>query len=155
MILRLATGLPYSRTDSLGQEMVGTPNGARLPSTRTVDLLIRRSIRLGGTQGGIYLDVRNLLNRQNVVAVRRDVGQPSADWATVARLAERAYAAHPEAIPYESVRYRATADANGDGFVEGRAELFPLYLAAARDYLQPVFAYGPPRLARLGLEFLF
>jgi hypothetical protein len=30
-----------------------------------------------------------------------------------------------------------------------------MYLAAARDYLQPVFAYGPPRLARLGFEFLF
>jgi outer membrane receptor protein involved in Fe transport len=155
VIFRIATGLPYSRTDSLGDSLVGTPNGARLPSTQTVDLLIRRSIRLGGTEGGIYLDVRNLLNRRNVVAVRRDVGQPAADSGTVARLAERAYAEHSEAIPYESARYRASADANGDGFVEGRAELFPLYLAAARDYLQPVFAYGAPRLARLGFEFLF
>ena len=155
LILRLASGLPYSRTDSLGDSLVGTPNGARLPSTQTVDLLIRRSIRLGGTEGGVYLDVRNLLNRRNVVAVRRDVGQPAPDSATVARLAERAYAAHPEAIPYESARYRAAADTDGNGFVEGRAELFPLYLSAARDYLQPVFAYGTPRLARLGFEFLF
>ena len=103
----------------------------------------------------MYLDVRNLLNRRNVVAVRRDVGQPAPDSATVTRLAEQAYAAHPEAIPYESARYRASADEDGDGFVEGRGELFPLYLSAARDYLQPVFAYGPPRLARLGFEFLF
>jgi hypothetical protein len=30
-----------------------------------------------------------------------------------------------------------------------------MYVAAARDYTQPVFAYGPPRLARLGVELLF
>jgi hypothetical protein len=30
-----------------------------------------------------------------------------------------------------------------------------MYLAAARDYTQPVFAYGPPRLARLGVELVF
>jgi hypothetical protein len=28
----------------------------------------------------------------------------------------------------------------------------PLYLSAARDYSQPLFAYGPPRLIRLGFE---
>jgi hypothetical protein len=28
----------------------------------------------------------------------------------------------------------------------------PLYLAAARDYSQPLFAFGPPRVIRLGLE---
>ena len=66
-----------------------------------------------------------------------------------------AYQAHPEAIPYESARYRDSADLDGNGFIEGRSELFPMYLAAARDYLQPVFAYGTPRLARLGFEFLF
>jgi hypothetical protein len=30
-----------------------------------------------------------------------------------------------------------------------------MYLAAANDYAQPIFAYGPPRLARLGVELLF
>jgi outer membrane receptor protein involved in Fe transport len=155
VILRIASGLPYSRADSTGDSLVGLPNGSRLPSTQTVDLLIRRSLRLGGTEGGIYLDVRNLLNRRNVVAVRRDIGQPAADSATVENMAEQAYLAHPQAIPYESARYRASADVDGNGFIEGRAELFPLYLSAARDYLQPVFAYGSPRLARLGFEFLF
>ena len=70
-------------------------------------------------------------------------------------IAEEAYAAHPEAIPYESARYRRHADLDGDGYVAGREELFPLYVAAARDYTQPVFAYGPPRLARLGIQLLF
>ena len=31
----------------------------------------------------------------------------------------------------------------------------PLFLAAARDFAQPLFAYGPPRLMRLGVEFVF
>lgn len=70
-------------------------------------------------------------------------------------MAERAYQAHPEGIPYESPRYRSFADANGDGLIVGRDELYPLFLAAARDYNQPLFAYGPPRTLRLGVEFVF
>jgi hypothetical protein len=70
-------------------------------------------------------------------------------------LAEAAYEANPGEIPFESARYRPFADTNGDGYIAGREELFPLYQAAARDFTQPLFAYGPPRLARLGVEFLF
>jgi hypothetical protein len=39
--------------------------------------------------------------------------------------------------------------------VDGPAELNPLYLSAAQDYAQPLFAYGPPRLVRLGMEVRF
>jgi hypothetical protein len=154
VILRLASGLPFSMSDSTG-ELVGLPNGSRLPNTSSVDLLIRRPIRLGGTTGGIYLDVRNLFDHQNIVAVRRDTGEPEATPATIERMAEEAYAANPSPIPFESQRYRAEADLNGDGFVAGREELFPMYLQAATDYSQPIFAYGPPRLMRLGVEVLF
>jgi hypothetical protein len=155
LILRLASGLPFSMSDSTGDSLVGLPNGSRLPWTSSVDLLIRRSLKLGGTSGGIYHDIRNLLNRRNVVAVRRDTGVPQPTEEAILLIAEAAYTAHPEPIPYESARYRAGADLNGDGYVSGRDELFPLYVAAARDYTHPVFAYGPPRLARLGLELLF
>ena len=155
VILRLASGLPFSLSDSTGDSLVGRPNGSRLPNTSSVDLLIRRPVRLGGAIGGIYLDVRNLLDRRNVVAVRRDTGEPQADVGAVERMAEAAYQANPDPIPYESGRYRSVADLDGDGFVAGREELFPMYLAAARDYTQPIFAYGPPRLARLGIELLF
>ena len=90
------------------------------------------------------------------MAVRRDSGEPQPDDDGDRRRWRRtAYAAHPEAIPFESARYRPAADLNGDGFLAGREELFPLYLAAARDFTQPLFAYGPPRLVRLGVEFLF
>jgi hypothetical protein len=152
---RLSSGLPYSRSDAAGDSLVGLPNGSRLPGTYTLDLLVRRPLSLGGMRGGLYLDVRNLLNRRNIVAVRRDTGQPAPSDAGVMALAEAAYQAHPEEIPYESPQYRAFADADHNGYVEGRDELFPLYLAAARDFTQPLFAYGPPRLVRLGVELLF
>jgi hypothetical protein len=155
VILRLASGLPFSRSDSTGDSLIGLPNGSRLPSASSLDLLIRRSLKLAGTTGGIYLDVRNVLNRRNVVAVRRDTGQPQADAAAITRMAEQAYQDNPDPIPFESARYRTEADLNGDGFVAGREELFPMYVAAATDYAQPIFAYGPPRLVRLGVELMF
>jgi outer membrane receptor protein involved in Fe transport len=155
VILRAASGLPFSMSDSTGDSLFGLPNGSRLPWTSTVDLLVRRPISLRIAIGGVYLDVRNLLNRRNVVAVRRDSGVPAATVDALTRLAEAAYRAHPEPIPYESVRYRDFGDLNHDGYIEGRDELYPLYLGAARDYTTPIFAYGAPRLARIGVELLF
>ncbi|MEA2722646.1 MAG: hypothetical protein QOH59_417 [Gemmatimonadales bacterium] len=154
-IIRYSSGLPFSRSNAAGDSLIGLPNDSRLPTTLTVDLLVRRPLRLAGVRGGLYLDVRNLLNRRNILAVRRDTGQPGLTITGVDSLAEAAYLAHPEEIPFESARYRAFADADGNGYIEGREELFPLYLAAARDFTQPLFAYGPPRLVRLGVEFLF
>jgi hypothetical protein len=156
VIGRYSSGLPFTRfvgteTDSL----LGLPNNDRLPAASTLDLLLRQPITVAGLHGGLYLDARNLLNRRNVVAVRRDTGTPFADSASVAQMAQTAYAAHPEAIPYESQRYRADADLDHDGYIAGRDELFPLYLAAARDYTQPLFAYGVPRQMRFGVEMLF
>jgi outer membrane receptor protein involved in Fe transport len=156
VIVRALSGLPFSLADSLVKDsIVGIPNGSRLPWTSTVDLLVRRPLRVGRAAAGIYLDVRNLLNHRNIVAVRRDTGEPRPNDASIIRLAEVAYAAHPETIPYESARYRRSADLNGDGYLAGREELFPLYVAAARDFTQPLFSYGPPRLVRLGVELLF
>ena len=156
VIVRAVSGLPFSRYDPVNTDsLIGQPNSSRLPWTSTVDLLVRRPLRLGGTRGGVYLDVRNLLNRRNVLAVRRDTGQPQADEVAIQRLAENAYQAHPEPIPFESARYRPAADLNSDGQLAGREELFPLYVAAAEDLSQPIFAYGPPRLFRLGVELLF
>ena len=155
VIGRLVTGLPYSRSNVAGDSLIGLPNSGRLPANYSLDLLVRRPLRLGGVRGGVYFDMRNVLNRRNVVAVRRDTGLPGPDNNGVNAIAEEAYAAHPEEIPYESPYYRASADTDGNGYISGREELFPLYLAAARDYTQPLFAYGPPRLVRVGVEFLF
>jgi len=154
-IVRASSGLPFTMTNATGDTLIGLPNSHRLPMLLTVDVLLRRPLRLGRWQGSFYVDVRNLLNRRNIEAVRRETGTPNLTALAVALLAESAYVAHPEPIPYESPRYRAFADVDGNGLIEGRDELYPLFLAAARDYSQPLFSYGPPRLFRLGLELAF
>ena len=154
-IVHYGSGLPFSRTNVTGDTLLGLPNGDRLPSQATVDVLLRRPLKLFGRSGGIYLDVRNLLDRRNIVAARRDTGEPTIAQPTLQAMAQGAYTAHPEPIPYESPRYRDWADLNHNGDVDGPAELMPLYLAAARDFVQPVFAYGPPRLVRFGVEVVF
>ena len=154
-IVRASSGLPFTMTNATGDTLIGLPNSHNLPPTFTVDMLLRRPLRIAGRQGTLYLDVRNLLNRRNIDAVRRETGQPNLDSTGIAALAERAYQAHPEAVPYESPRYRSFADLNGNGLIEGRNELYPLFLSAARDFAQPLFSYGPPRMFRLGVELLF
>jgi hypothetical protein len=155
LVFRWGSGLPYTMWNQTGDSLIGLPNSQRLESESTVDLLLRRSVRLGGLRLGVYADLRNLTNRQNVVAVRRDSGEPVATEGQILATAEEAYQAHPEPIPYESVRYRSWADQNGDGLLAGRQELLPLYERAARDRVQPLFYYGPPRLVRLGVEVSF
>ncbi len=154
-IFHYGSGLPYSRTNTGSDTLIGLPNSYRLPSEFSLDALIRRPIRLAGLAGGVYLDVRNLLDRRNIVAVRRDTGQPGLTDATLQVIAQQAYQAHPEGIPYESPRYRSWADLDGNGLVEGPGELLPLYLAAARDFAQPLFYFGAPRVVRLGAELTF
>jgi outer membrane receptor protein involved in Fe transport len=156
-IVRVSSGLPYTMTNMAGDSLIGLPNSHRLPMLSTVDVLVRQPIQLWGRrwQGSLYVDVRNLLNRRNIEGVRRESGQPSFTEPQIQQMAETAYAAHPEPIPYESPRYRSYADLDGNGLIEGRTELFPLYLSAARDYTQPLYSYGPPRLFRIGIELLF
>lgn len=156
-IVRVSSGLPYTMTNMTGDSLIGLPNSHRLPTLFTVDLLVRQPLPLWGSrwQGSVYIDVRNVLNRQNIEAVRRETGQPNMTETQIQQMAETAYAAHPEPIPYESPRYRPYADLDANGLIEGRTELFPLYLSAARDYAQPLFSYGPPRLFRIGVELLF
>jgi hypothetical protein len=155
VVFHYGSGLPYSRTNTAGDTLIGLPNSYRLPSEYSIDALVRRPIRLWGVNGGLYVDARNLLNRRNLVAVRRDTGLPGLSSGTLQSLAQAAYQAHPEAIPYESPRYRPWADTDGNGLIEGPAELLPLYLAAAQDFAQPLFVYGAPRLVRLGMELTF
>lgn len=155
MVFRYGTGLPFSRTDVTGDSLAAEPNGSRLPAQWTLDMLFRRPIRIGGMVGGLYLDIRNLTNRRNVLAVRRESGNPHPTDIYLEAVAQEAYLANPQAIPFESPRYRRTGDLNHDGIISGRTELYPLYLAAARDFNQPIFVYGPPRQIRFGMELFF
>jgi len=152
---RWGSGLPYSRTNTAGDSLLGLPNSYRLPSVWTIDLLVAKGIEFGAVHLRAYLDARNVLDHRNVVAVRRDTGSPAAGDPQIDALAEQAYRAGPQAIPYESPAYRPEADLDGNRLIEGEDELLPLYRRAAQDFLQPLFAYGQPRLIRLGVQLEF
>ena len=154
-VFRYSTGLPYSLTNVTGDTLIGLPNSHRLPPQHTLDLRVRRPFKLGGVLGSLYFDARNALNRRNVEAVRRETGQPGAGEMELLAAARAAYQARPYAIPFESPRYRDWADLDGNGRIEGEAELLPLFERAARDFYQPLFSYGPPRLVRIGFELAF
>ncbi len=154
-IFRYSSGLPYSRTNAAGDSLIGPPNDARLPAQWGIDMLFRRPVWIGGARGGVYLDIRNLTNRRNVLSVRRDTGVPDPSNAQLDALAQAAYQLNPAPIPYESSRYRRRADLDSDGMIAGPAELIPMYRAAAADYLQPLMYYGQPRLIRMGVEVFF
>ena len=128
---------------------------ATLSNESSLDVLLPRDFRLGGTRLGIYVDIRNLTKRRNIVAVRRDSGQPEPTEEAIQSMVKEAYEAHPEPIPYASARYRSWADKDQDGLIAGLAESAPLYERAARDFAQPLFFYAPPRLVRLGVEIAF
>jgi hypothetical protein len=155
LVARWSSGLPFSRSNATGDSLIGLPNAQRLPAQVAIDLFLRRTVRIGGMRLGGFVDVRNLTNRRNVVAVRRDNGQPVADDLVISTAAEAAFQANPDPIPYESRRYRPWADLDANGLVEGRDELLPLYLRAATDFTQPLFFFGSPRLVRLGVELRF
>ncbi len=154
-VVQWSSGLPFSLTDSGGDSLIGLPNSQRLPSQVTVNLVLRRSLEVGAATVGVYVDVRNLTNRRNVIAVRRSSGQPEPTDVEIAALAAEAFRVNPNPIPFESPRYRAWADVNGDGLIAGNDELGRLYERAARDVTQPIFAYGVPRLLRFGAEIAF
>jgi hypothetical protein len=154
-IFRYNSGLPWTRTNASGDTLIGLPNSNRLPAQQSLDLMLRRPVRVAATRGSVYLDLRNLLGRRNLVAVRRDTGTPGIAGAVLDAAALAAWQAHSEAIPYESPRYRPWADLDGNGVIEGQGELLPLFRAAAQDYGQPLFAFGPPRMIRIGVEWLF
>ncbi|HTR20446.1 MAG TPA: TonB-dependent receptor [Gemmatimonadales bacterium] len=154
-VFRFASGLPYTRTTPSGDTLIGLPNSNRLPSTHSLDFLVLLPIRVVGRTAGVYLDVRNALNTQNIESVRRDTGQPQQTTDGIEASAQAAYQANPNPIPYESQRYRRWADLDGNGLIEGPGELLPLYRAAAADFSQPIFYYGPPRLIRLGVQLTF
>ena len=149
-VFRYGSGLPYSRTDITGDSLAVEPNGSRLPSQMTVDALFRRPLRLGRFDGGIYVDVRNALNTRNQVSVRRDTGNPFASEATIDRLANDAYNANPDPIPYESPRYRRTADLDNNGMVAGRADCSRLPGGVARLHPAVVRLRPPDHSLRRG-----
>ena len=99
----------------------------------------------------LVVEGRNLLDRENVLAVRRSTGTLSPSEAEVfgplgAPLADP--------IPLESPRYSRNADLNGDGMIDAD-EYASLRLAASLDRFDPSLFFADPLQVRLGVEVTF
>ncbi|MCX6169761.1 MAG: TonB-dependent receptor [Ignavibacteriales bacterium] len=75
LIGQYGSGLPYTFNPARAI-YVAEPNNARLPERISFDLYARKSFKVGPTELGLFLDIRNLLNRKNIVSVYSATGSP-------------------------------------------------------------------------------
>jgi len=75
IVAQYGSGLPYT-ANPLRSIYVAEQNNSRLPETITVDLYARKAFTFGPVQLGLFVDVRNLLNRKNVLSVYSATGSP-------------------------------------------------------------------------------
>ncbi|MBR9988669.1 MAG: TonB-dependent receptor [Gemmatimonadetes bacterium] len=127
-----------------------------LPWTSTIDMRLSRDLgRLPGCDGcawRVVADGRNLLGRENVIAVRRDTGGLGPTLGAVRALADAMPA--PADIPAESPLYSAGIDLDGNGIIT-QNEFRLARTAAALSRFDPSLYFGEPRQLRLGIELAF
>ncbi len=132
-------------------------NVIRLPWTALVGLRITRDLgRLplcSNCRARLIADGRNIIGRDNVIALRRDTGGlgPTAE---SVRSAANAVSVNAPPIPRESERYNPLTDLDGDGLITA-SELRRARTAAELDRNDPSLFYGDARQLRLGFEVLF
>jgi len=130
---------------------------ARLPWTALVNLRISREMgALPGCSGcrwRLIADGRNIIGRDNIIALRRDTGSiaPRLDelLATARQVPD-----DMEPIPQESPDYSLLADLNRDGLIVA-SEMQTARFAAALDRSDPSLFFGQAPQLRLGLEVSF
>lgn len=151
------SGFPLDRELAAGEIDGRLSVDAYLPWTWTVDVRLSRELGTlpgcGGCRWRAVVDGRNILGRENVIALRRETGEVGPSIARVRALAAReSGVATP--IPFESPEYSARIDFDSDGRITA-GELRDARFAAALDRLDPSLFYGEPRQVRIGLEVTF
>ncbi len=149
------SGFPLNRRfdDPTGQPEVQD----RLPWTYLIDVHVSREMgRLpgcGGCDWRLFADARNILGRDNVIALRRDTGSIAPSAADLQRVADEV-PADMEPIPKESRAYSHLIDLDRDGLIVAD-EVRTARFAAALDRNDPSLYFGEARQLRLGLEVSF
>jgi hypothetical protein len=148
------SGYPLQRanTGNLGRE-----DTEYLPWTSVTDLRFSYGFNglpaCGNCTWRLVADGRNILNRNNIVALRSNTGLVAPTLAQVQTLAN-SLPVPTESIPRESPSYVITLDSDGDGLItpqEAQAGRF----AAALDRFDPTLFFGESRQLRLGIEVTF
>ena len=101
----------------------------------------------------VFADGRNILNRKNIIGLRRPTGSVSPTLAEVQAVANR-----PSNVTLPIVResplYSALIDLNRDGSITSD-EFQTARMAAALDRFDPSLYYGESRQLRIGVEVVF
>ena len=74
LLLNVASGLPY--TPYVDPTIQVEVNSARKPWIYSLDLRLRREIHVGGLKPALFLEIMNLTNHENVLAVNSRTGKP-------------------------------------------------------------------------------
>lgn len=146
------SGYPFDRRAAAGE---AEARATYLPWTAILDLRASRDVgtfACGACRWRVTFDARNLLGRENVIALRRDNASLAPSVAALDSIADDFRI--NEAIPRESVRYSAHADLDDDGMITP-AEFRTARWAAALDRSDPSLFFGEARQVRLGLEVAF
>ncbi|NIR44065.1 MAG: TonB-dependent receptor [Gemmatimonadetes bacterium] len=151
------SGYPLNRTFTSIEEGVEPEVGERLPWIGTLNL--RTSWQFGelplcgGCTWRAVFDGRNLLNRDNIIALRRDTGTLAPPTAELEAIADEIpFDFQP--IPLESPNYSANVDLDGSGLITAD-EMRTGRLAAALDRNDPSLFFGSGSAMRLGIEVRF
>jgi len=77
------SGLPYTPTNSIGEQTGATPNLARLPSLVNLDLRLKKRFQARRFSYAFITEIQNLLNRRNIISVYANTGDPNDDGYTL------------------------------------------------------------------------
>lgn len=169
------SGLPYTRLDEAG-EVFGEFLGERQPSSWNIDMRLERDIPLadlfgsgmGNTTLTLFLDVFNLVNRVEPVAVYPVTGDPDydgtamksvqGDFSTVTYYREAtefpATFASNQYDDWGRRLYQEAADINNDGAVT-QSERFESYKTLIKDLQARKVNYQFPRRVMIGARLTF
>jgi hypothetical protein len=99
------------------------------------------------------LDARNITDRNNIIALRRDTGGLAPRTSDLLEAGGELPGGF-EPIPVESPRYSSAIDLNRDGLISA-GEFATARFAATLDASDPSLYFGEPFQVRLGMEFSF
>lgn len=151
----LRSGYPLDRRLTGPDAPPGGVLPERLPWTGVLDARVAYDI--GAPPGcnactvRLLADARNLLGRENIIGLRRTTGLVAPSREEVEAMAS---APPQEPIPFESPRYSARIDFDGNGVITDN-EYRRARFAAALDRFDPSLFFGEARQIRLGVEVLF
>ena len=151
------SGYPLNRTALDVGGLIEPLADERLPWTSTVNLRATRDFGpvpgCGWCSWRAVVDGRNILGRDNIVALRRDTGGLAPSAGDLQAIAAQV-PGNMEPIPLESPRYSPQLDLNRDGLITSD-EMRTGRFAAALDRSDPSLFFGPGRSLRLGIEVQF